>query len=149
MKKLILITFLLFSLNYTVAQDSKPKLYYLADTINVTKNNRVLDIKIINDIEYSFIFYCKGMKYNNEYVSFHYMNFKKNKAEIVAQKPDFPYMSYKVLMDMANEHHRFFSKYYDLYITEVLPGNRYRTNRVEYKPPTPATIDYIILNPKQ
>jgi hypothetical protein len=48
-------------------------------------------------------------------------------------------MSYKTLMELIVKHQRGFDYHYQLYITEVLPGNKYRTNKVIFSPqPEPA-----------
>jgi hypothetical protein len=144
MKKLILITFLLFSLNYTVAQDSKPKLYYLADTINVAKNDRVLEIQglKINRFEYTFVFFCKCVWPNYDAVEFSYLVNKKNpQPKVVLGKPSYPYISYKTLMDLVAKHQRYFDKHYQLYITEVLPGNKYRTSKASFSPQSEPRVN--------
>ena len=144
MKKLILITFLLFSLNYTVAQDSKPKLYYLADTINVAKNDRALEIQglKINRFEYTFVFFCKCVWPNYDAVEFSYLVNKKNpQPKVVLGKPSYPYISYKSLMDLVAKHQRYFNYHYQLYITEVLPGNKYRTSKTNFSPQSEPRVN--------
>jgi hypothetical protein len=150
MKKLILIIFLLFSLNYAFAQDTRPKLYFLADTINVAKNHRVLHIETVSSFEYSFIFYCKCAAPYKSYVSFFYLNDKKKpRSTVVSQKPDYPYISFKELMDLVNKHHRFFNENYDLFITELLPDRKYKTTKVNFIPYQEPIQDFILLDRKQ
>jgi hypothetical protein len=149
MKKITLLGIFLFSLNYALAQDSRPKLYFLADTINVAKNDRVLQIETVSSFEYSFIFYCKCAAPYKSYVSFFYLNDKKKpKSTVVSQKPDYPYISFKELMDLVNKHHRFFNENYDLFITEVLPDSNYKTTKVNFIPYQEPIQDFILLDRK-
>lgn len=71
------------------------------------------------------------------------------KAEIVSKKPAHPYISFKELMDITAEHHRSLDNYCDLYITEVLPGNKYRTNKVKFVSYIPPMDDGVNIKEKQ
>ena len=126
----------------TNAQEPKKEIYYLADTINVAKNDRVLEIEglKINPFEYTFVFFCRCVRPNYVYPLFSYLVNQKNpQPPIVLGKPNHPYMSYKTLMELIVKHQRGFDYHYQLYITEVLPGNKYRTNKVIFSPqPEPA-----------
>ncbi|MFI5451113.1 hypothetical protein ACHMWN_03060 [Pedobacter sp. UC225_61] len=149
MKKIFLSCLFIFLVHHAFSQGNG-KIYFLADTINTSKNNQVLRIETISFFEYSFIFYCKCAYPYKSYVSFSYLITKKEpKAEIVSKKPNYPYISFKELMDIAAKTHRYFDTTYELYITEVLPGNKYRTNKVSFVPYIEPTIDFEILKGKQ
>lgn len=133
MKKIIL--FILFILYVTNAytQEKNKKIYFLADTLNTSKNNQILSIKTISFFEYSFIFYCKCAAPYKSYISFFYLLPKTKPKSIVAvNKPNYPYISFKELMDIVSKYPENFNYSYDLYITEVLPNQKYRTNKVNY-----------------
>lgn len=51
-------------------------------------------------------------------------------------------------MDKVSEHGTHFNSSYDLYITEVLPGNRYRTNKVNLVIPFQPIDDSVIIKHK-
>jgi len=122
----------------------------LADTISTSKENKLLQIKWVDIFEQYFIFYCKCAPPYKSYVTFSYINKKGDKkAEIVFTKPDYNYISFKELMDMSTEWYNFFDNKYDLYITEALPGNKYRTNKVHFVPYRVLTQDGVILKEKQ
>lgn len=149
MKRISLIIIILGCLNIKAsAQSSNRQVYFLADTINVSKENQVLDLGYgDNRFEYFFTFFCKCAYPYKTDVSFSYVNKRGEKrADIVSEKPNVKYSSFRELMDMVHEHHRFFNDVYDLYITEVLPGNKYRTNKVRFLPYNPPTDDSVIIN---
>ena len=126
------------------AQSNNRKVYFLADTINVSKENRFMRIGYgDNAFEYFFIFFCKCAYPYKTDASFSYIIKKgEKKAEIVTEKPNYKYCSFRELMDMVHEHHNYFNDVYDLYITEVLPGNRYRTNVVRFNSYVDPTIQH-------
>jgi len=147
MKKLsLIILFVCFYIN-VFSQGTNKKIYFLADTISVSKENRVLKHGYVDNVfEYFFVFFCKCAYPYKNYVTFSYVNKKgEKKAEIVLEKPKHRYSSVKELMDMVNEHHKFFDDVYDLYIVEALPGNKYRTNKVNFVGYSPPIDDSVIL----
>ncbi|WP_431292646.1 hypothetical protein [Pedobacter sp. P26] len=126
------------------------KKYFLADTVSTSKGSKFLQIKWVDVFEQYFIFFCKCAPPYKSYVTFSYINKKGDKkAEIVSTKPDYNYISFKELMDMSGEWYNNFDNKYDLYITEILPGNKYRTNKVKFVPYRPPVNDGVILNDKQ
>lgn len=129
------------------SQETNKKLYFLADTIHLSKENQILKHGYVdNAFEYFFVFFCKCAYPYKSYVTFSYVNKKgEKKAEIVSEKPKYKYSNFKELMDIISEHHRFFNDVYDLYITEVLPGNKFRTNKVKFIPYTPPIDDSVII----
>lgn len=126
---IIIIALAIFLSNQALAQE---KLYFLADTINVSKENRILKIGSSMSIEFSFIFYCKCVPPYEEYVEFNYFNNKKSR-ETTSTKPAVKYISWRQLQDLLAKQGTKFDRYNELYITEVLPGNKYRTNKVALK----------------
>lgn len=141
-KKLILIAILSTIIFEAFSQSMNKKIYFLADTINISPPNRLLKIETISFFEHHFTFFCKCMPPYKSYTTFSYIDKKGDKkAEIVSKKPDYPYISFKELMDISSEHNS-----YDLYITEVLPGNKYRTNKVHFSPYRTPIDDGVVVN---
>ena len=140
---------ILFVCFYTnlFSQGTNKKVYFLADTLSVSKENNVLKHGYVdNAFEYFFTFFCKCAYPYQDYVIFSYINKKgEPKAEIVLEKPKYRYSSFKELMDMVNEHHKFFNDVYDLYMVEALPENKYRTNQVKFVGHSPPIADGVII----
>jgi hypothetical protein len=144
MKKFISISVFLLAFGSTMAQETIKDIYYLADTINVAKNDRVLEIQglKINRFEYTFVFFCKCVWPNYDAVEFSYLVNKKNpQPKVVLGKPSYLYISYKSLMDLVAKHQRYFNYHYQLYITEVLPGNKYRTSKTNFSPQSEPRVN--------
>lgn len=133
MKFLITTCLLLVSLSCF----SQKKIYFLADTINVPKGNRILEIVSGAYPQRNYSFYCTCLPPYRFYVTFSYMTGHKL-GIIVNEKPSFQYISWKELQDIIVDVKYDFDRRYELYITEVLPGNRYRTNKVELAKPDQA-----------
>lgn len=81
-------------------------------------------------IQFSFTFFCKCIPPYEDYVEFNYLNNKKSR-ETTHAKPPVKYISWQKLHDLLVKHGAKFDKYIELYITEVLPDNKYRTNKAE------------------
>lgn len=147
MKKICLIIILLTLYFHGFSQEKKKDLYFFADTINVTRENRMLGHGYVdNAFEYFFTFYCKCLPPYRGYTIFSYINKKgEKKAEIVSRKPKFDYLSFKELMDIVSLDYQSFNSKYNLYITELLPKNKYRTNRVVFIPPHITIDDSVII----
>lgn len=144
--KLFLIIILTIITFNAFAQNTNRKIYFLADTINISSANRMLKIETISFFEHHFTFFCKCTPPYTNYTSFSYIDKKENKkAEIVSRKPDYPYISIKELMDISAKYNRYFDNSYDLFITEVLPGNKYRTNKVKILPNKIPIEDNVII----
>ncbi|MEH3112986.1 hypothetical protein [Pedobacter terrae] len=149
-KKLFLIASLLVITFEAFSQNTNREIYFLADTINVSLPNRILKIETVSFFEHHFTFFCKCTPPYKSYATFSYINKKGDKkAEIVSKKPAHPYISFKELMDITAEHHRSLDNYCDLYITEVLPGNKYRTNKVKFVPYILPMDDGVNIKEKQ
>lgn len=152
MKKIIIIGLLMFLFNEAFSQENKKKLYFLADTfhINASKPNKILEVKWTTPFHYSFIFQTdyKALYYN--YLEFScWIDKKGKKAEVKFKKPKYKYISLKELLAIVREHTRYFNDVYDLYITEMLEGNRYRTFKVKLMPQNVPTEDSMFLKEKQ
>lgn len=150
MRKIIL-TIVFFAAIITAhSQSTNKKIYYLADTINVSKNNRVLQMGYQdNGFEYYYLFYCNCIKPFDRYVAFY--NITKHgekRAETLTKKPDYKYISFKDLMELVSKNQRYFDDHYDLYITEVLPKNKFRTDKVIMVPYQEPVKDFIELKNK-
>lgn len=149
MKKIFLLcfSFILFQNAYP---QNNPKIYFLADTISMSKEYKFMKMEWDSPFQQFFVFFCKCAPPYKSYVTFSYINKKGDKkAEIVSTKPSYDYISLKALMDMSTEWYNYFDNKYDLYITEVLPGNKYRTNKVKFVPYQEPTQDRVILKEKQ
>jgi len=150
MKKIFLFSLLVLSLSRVYSQETKKKLYFLADTINTPKKTQVLSIAALNVFEYMFTFYCTCAPPYKNYVSFTSVIKKgEKKVDVLSEKPDYPYLSFKELMDIAGKYHRYFDSSYDLYITEVLPKNKYKTYKVKFVAYSAPRTNSVILKDKQ
>ena len=108
------------------------EIHFLVDTIGMQKENKFISIGLISPVEYGFTFYCKCIPPYDDYLYFAYRVGKNTtKAPIVDKKPGYKYISWKELLEIVGKYRKSFDTGYDLYITEVLPGNRYRTNKVK------------------
>jgi hypothetical protein len=146
LRKIILFCFLTFIFQDAFSQESNKKIYFLADTTSIPKEQRFLSIGMVTPFECVITFYCKCVSPYKDYVEFSYLITKKKpKVEIVSKKPDYTYISLKDLMDLVSKYQRHFNDSYDLYITEVLPGNHYQTNKVRMGLRPPPTTDGVIL----
>lgn len=131
MKKIFLIIILFFCIELVHAQ-AKNEIHFLADTINISPENRILEIGHEGDgIGYTFFCQCLppyGRGYN---VSFYYLKRAGTPPEtIFDHKPQHKYISWKELSELIVKGKYTLAKTYDFYITEVLPGNKYKTNKV-------------------
>lgn len=151
MKNILILLTLLSSVTLNVsAQDPNKKIYYLADTINISKPNRTVKIETISFFEHHFTFFCKCISPFKNYVRFSYIEKKgQPKADVLSKKPDHPYLSFKELMDIAAKQQQSITEAYDLYITEVLPGNKFRTNKVKFAIERLPTEDGVLVKDKQ
>jgi hypothetical protein len=147
MKKLKTITKLtsaLIFLSVGAFSQQKKEVYFLADTINVSPQNRILEIgkeSTLGDTAFYCSFYCQCLPpYDKGYKpGFSFLRKPGDRASIVVSiKPDVFYISWKELSQLIAKEKYDFDKKYDFYITEVLPGNKYQTDKVKmtiYKEP--------------
>jgi|GEM_PF-997691 len=140
----------LFFLTKAGFTQEKKQLYFLADTINVSPENRILEIGK-EGAGYYYLFYCQclppyGYGYN---LSFGYLDKNNEFSKTTLKKPNFQYISWKELSKIITKTKQKFDTEYDFYITELMPNNKYKTNKVKlviYKDPI---RDFIILEKKQ
>lgn len=118
-----------FTSSLGMAQEKKTQLYFLADTVTMNKEKRMLAIK--NDIEITYTFFCKCVLPNEGDIVFSFFNNKQGRASS-SIKPTFNYISWKDLYPIAMNGPVFFNKKFELFITEVLPNQQYRTNKVRF-----------------
>jgi hypothetical protein len=143
MKKLKTITKLtsaLIFLSVGVFSQQKKEIYFLADTINVSPQNRILEIgKEGNGFYYMFFCQCLPPYDNGYKPSFGFLRKNEDRiSEVASTKPNFSYLSWKALSQLIAKEKYDFDKKYDFHITELLPGNKYQTNKVKmtiYKEP--------------
>lgn len=151
MKKIIIIGFLMFLFHEAFPQNKK-KLYFLADTLqaNASNPNKILEIKWTTPFHYSFIFQTEFKAPYYKYIEFSCrIDKKKEIGEVKLKKPRCRYISLKEFLALVRENTRYFNDIYDLYITEVLAGNKYRTFKVEIMPQYAPTQDSMVLKEKQ
>ena len=116
------------------AQTAENNLYFLADTLNVPKGQRILGIneRDFNLYENEYVFFCKCIAPHKDNLAFSYINTNKNRKEnMLSKKPNYKYISWKDLVLLIEKYQNNFDKVYNLYIVEVLPRNRYKTNLVK------------------
>lgn len=120
----------IFSAKSSSAQSGGLKtLYFLADTINVAKENRILRIVPEGQKFASYEFFCKCMPLYKEYVNFYYKK-EPEKKDFFDKKPALKYISWQELSDLFAKHANRFDGLYELYIVEVLPNGKFMKNKV-------------------
>ncbi|RQO66458.1 hypothetical protein DBR43_30080 [Pedobacter sp. KBW06] len=127
----------------SIGQEKK-QIHFLADTINVSSENSILEIGTEGNGAY-YMFYCQCLPpYGHGYnLSFAYPKKALNVNEILSIKPDQKYISWKELSKIVTKTKYDFDKQYDFFITEVLP-NGYKTNKVrmvKYREPITDSIE--------
>lgn len=125
-QKLVFIFILMAVFQTTFGQNNK--IYFLADTINVSKENQILEIGTEGPARY-YNFFCKCIPSYNRNAAFKYLF--KNGDKIQSTKPDVNYISWKKLSELISKSGKDFSQQHDLIIIEVLPQNKYRVNPVD------------------
>ena len=117
----------MLSVTYTYGQ--KKQLFFIADTLSSNVNNRFLEIGEEGQMGY-YVLYCKCIVPHDRYVTFTY-KINKSAIQIVNKKPESKYSSLKELLDLLTKAQNNFDNQYDLFITEKLPNNKYKTNQVK------------------
>jgi len=129
MKHLFLILFSFLSSSLCFGQDTKQKVYYLADTINVGPSNRILNIEK-EAIFVCYVFYCRSIEANQyRYPAFIY-SVNRSKTMRFSKRPKYKYLSWMELEKMLYDKGQDFDKFYDLEIVEKLPNRTYKKNKV-------------------
>ena len=133
--KFMLILYLFCTAIDSHAQQEKKSVYFFVDTLNTPKDQRFVEIKDGYEVGYTFFCMClpsvdKNRPYDNLVYTF--INSKSTKLNVTDKKLDKRYMSWKEFLNLAIRP-RFFKDNYELFITEALPNNKYRTNKVELR----------------
>lgn len=119
------------SANVANAQNNQglEKVYFLADTIASPKESRIVKLSKPYDIIYIVTFLCKCIPPYKDYVQFSYLN-NKLARQTSTVKPAVKYLSWEELQNLFTKYGRGFDSHYELYITEVIKGGKYKTNKV-------------------
>lgn len=130
-KYMVLVFILLFT-SLTFGQSKKIEIYFLADTLNVSKENQILETGTEGPARY-YSFFCKCMSdYQNMNVTFAYIfPNRKDNIEIHSVKPNVSFISWKSLSEIFSKTGNKFDDHYSLFITEALPEDKYRSMKVE------------------
>lgn len=142
-KKMSITIFIMMISMAVMAQQTKKEIHFLADTVNVDKKNRIVEIGKEGKIPY-YAFYCKCISPYDSIVSFTYYK-KDDSLNIKDVIPDYNFTTWKDFSDIISKEGNHLSKVYLIYITEVLPGNKYKTNKVDLVVRRPPTVDYQII----
>jgi hypothetical protein len=125
------IFFTLFIATFSVAlssAQSKEKIYILVDTIHMQPESKLLEI----GQEGSFIcyqFYCTCVSPYDRNLTFAY-DLSKAANKTLKIKPTFKFTSWREFQELFSKMGYDLEIKYDIYISELLPRQRYRTNKV-------------------
>ncbi|WAC41202.1 hypothetical protein [Pedobacter sp. SL55] len=114
----------------------------MADTIDVPKNQRILEISrgplwFVGAYE----FYMKLHPNENSNLTYIYEEpHPEMQAKIVDTLPRYHYRSWKSLFELLTNRDKPFDDNYQLYITEKLPNGKYATHKV-YRPMPTRSIN--------
>lgn len=107
------------------AQSPKP-IYFLVDTINVQKENRIVETGIEGVWRY-YSFYCRCISGYERNPTF--LISTKEQQSVRADKPAFIYISWKDLSILINKEGKKFDDKYILNTVELLPNNEYLVSK--------------------
>lgn len=107
----------------------RQKIYFLADTISVSKQNRFFEMGTEGKNLSYISFYCKCIPPYERFLAFTYRN-DLQPHNAITTIPDVSFLTWKELLDIVIKLQDKFDAKYDLYIVEVLPGKLYSTNKV-------------------
>ncbi len=124
---LIFILFLFLSIP---AFSQKPKpVYFLADTININKDQQIFEIGSEGPWTYYNFLFGSIPNYDQETMFFYPT--KQDARNVLTGKPSFLYLSWKELSKLIVQDGKDFDKKYTLNIVEVLPNNKFKINKVK------------------
>lgn len=109
------------------AQVPKP-IYFLLDTINIPKENRIVEAGIEGAWRY-YSFYCRCIREYDRNITFVYLS--KNQGKTRTDKPALLYTSWKDLSQLIWLEGKKFDEKYSLNVIETLPNNEYLINQVK------------------
>ncbi|MBB6498485.1 hypothetical protein [Pedobacter cryoconitis] len=142
-KTLLLILAISMIAGFAKAQEKK-QIYFIVDTINIEPNNRIVEVGKEGRWT-SYVFYCKCLAPHDRYLTFSYKH-TESKATIIKGKPKLNYISWKDLREIVVKSKDSFNDQYDFFITETLPNNKFKTDKVTMSFfPRSGGPDYIIL----
>ena len=129
--------------NSVFGQLKTSDIHILADTINISQNNRILEMGKEGDLSY-FSFFCRCLPPYTSYLTFGY-NHKKTSGEYLKELPKYKFVSWKELSDSLYNEGPIFLKKHNIYITERLPNNTFNTIKVWLVKIPPTINDYQII----
>lgn len=148
-KTFIILIFGLFNIlgNRVIAQDND--LYFMVDTVSIPKEQRIVKIYKSTSLTYSYEFFCKCIEPYKVNLSFFYVYNKKRPAGIISDyKPNYKYLSWQELFELAEKNKNYFDRNYNLYVVEVLPNKKYMTNLVKMNKYRPPSEDGVVIKPQ-
>lgn len=130
-KSISFFVMLMIFASFTASSQSKGRetIYFLADTINAAKDNRVLSIETEAQKFVVYEFFCKCMPDYESNVSLYYE--KPKEESLFNKKPDLKYISWRDLSNLFAKHANRFDGFYQLEIIEVLPNGKFLRNKVK------------------
>lgn len=128
-KTRLLTLFFTLLTTYTFAQGQKKQIFFVVDTLSTHINNRFVETGKEGQLSY-YTFFCKCLTPHNRYLTFSY-NDSTSKTPILNEKPNYKYSSLKGLLDTVTKSQNNFNEEFDLFITEALINNKYKTNKVK------------------
>jgi hypothetical protein len=124
--KLLIVIFTVLISVESRSQTNKPEtVYFLADTTNTSKENRLLEIGTEAKLFSYYTFYCKCAPPFFMYPTFMYRN-DRVKPKLSDVKPEVSYMSWKQLSDSLHKYGNNFPEHFKLVIVEILPSRKYK-----------------------
>lgn len=106
--------------------ESKPIVYFLADTLSVDKNNRVIEIGKASKTNTYYAFFCRCVSPYQLYPMFIARN-EQFRPEVSKTLPLGRYLSWQELSDLLSKHGNKFVEEYKFIIVEKLPNETYQT----------------------
>ncbi|MEJ2880142.1 hypothetical protein [Pedobacter sp. GR22-6] len=128
-RKLLTIACLsVFFIHTISAQEVKKKstIYFLADTVDIPKNSRVLEIGILEGVITYYAFFCPCKSIYNFYPMFTVAK-ERIKLEKSATLPIGNYISWEKLVGLFSKYGNDFPNNYELIIVEKQPNRTYQT----------------------
>lgn len=127
MKNIVITLLILISGSKLFAQAPKP-IYFLVDTVTISKENRIVEAGIESTVRY-YSFFCRCIRTGDRNIAFTYL--ERDRNNVLAVKPTVPYISWKDLSQILWLEGTNFDEKYALHIIETLPGEKYLRNKVK------------------
>lgn len=126
-----------------LGQSAKEQLYFMADTIHTSKENRIFDIGSEGAYRY-YSFYCKCIPSYDKNPAFIYL--LRLGTKILPNKPKVNYISWKSLSKLLNEKGKRFNDLYTLVVVQSLTDNKFMMNETKLHIIPPPIIDFDTVN---